>query len=126
MANDSGWSQPACGQVLCELSPAALPRHGAPAASCPLPPCCPRRPANPHPGSWKGTSQGFILLKKNSAFGVLRKAPGLGYVPVLSVQREPGKNIPACHSAMSLHGELKSVLPNVSSRPFLWVKLTIF
>lgn len=102
----------------------------APSSPCPRgsPPAqpCPRHPAQLQAGFWKETSEGFILLKKNSVFGVLRKSPGLGCVPILSVQREPGEIIPVCHSGMSLHVELKSVLPKVSSHPFLWVKLTIF
>lgn len=119
----------------CASSPhAALPMHGRAAASCHAPASpplssaqpCPRRPAKPRPRFWKESSGGFILLEENAVLGVLRKAPGLGCVPILSAQWEPGEIIPVCHPAMSLLVKLKSALPKVSSHPLLWVKLTIF
>lgn len=126
----AGASQHA-GRCCASSPPAALPMHGRAAASCHAP-AAPPGTALPTPPCklrarfWKVSSESFILLQKNSVLGVLGKAPGLGYVPVLSVRWEPGEIIPVCHPAMSLHVELKSVLPKVSSHPFLWVKLTIF
>lgn len=134
MANGSGWSQPragrcraSCPQQLrrCSAEPPHPPRRRLPTPAAPGT-ALPSHPAKLQARFWEESSEGFILLKKNSVLGVLRKAPALGCVPVLSVQWEPGEIIPVCHSAMSLHVELKSLLLNVSAIPSCHYFLKVF
>lgn len=140
VANDTGWSQLSCGQVLCKLSPCSSANASQhPAALHPSlpPPLCHPHPRLPSPAEpcahaalpnfLKESSEGFIKLRRIWPFKSEEKAPHRGCVPTpLSVRFKPGRNHTWLRRfARAFHVGFKSVLPKVSSHPFLWVQLIV-